>query len=151
LEVWKINSDLCGKKNKKRNAKNDTKHIIKILRICSVWWSLGIVELLYYFWLNSTKSRNLTITRHLENVGFFYGCKSKFPLREKTKTMILSTQTTSYISFFPKTVNLFIGNRMGKICRVVKNSRIEATDYQSIKPSCDFRNERVREKKWVFV
>jgi hypothetical protein len=68
--------------------------------------------------------------------------------------MLLSTQTTNHIPLFPKTVNLFAGKRMDKNCEVAKNSRIEATDYQSIKPSCDFRNvrnKRVREKKCVFV
>jgi negative regulator of sigma E activity len=68
--------------------------------------------------------------------------------------MQLSTQTTNHISLFPTTVNLFVGNRMNKNCEVTKNSSIEATDYQSIKPSCDFRNlrkERVNEIKCVFV
>jgi hypothetical protein len=68
--------------------------------------------------------------------------------------MLLSTQATNHISLFPKTANLFAGNRMDKNCVVVKNSRIEATDYQSIKSSCDFRNlriQRVKEIKCVFV
>jgi negative regulator of sigma E activity len=68
--------------------------------------------------------------------------------------MLLSTKTTNHISLFPKTVNLFTINRMDKNCGVAKNSRIEATDYQSIKSSCDFRNirnKRVREKQCVFV
>ena len=68
--------------------------------------------------------------------------------------MQLSTQTTNHISLFPKTANLFAGNRMDKNCVVAKNSRIEATDYQGIKPSCEFRNirkQRVKEMKCVFV
>jgi hypothetical protein len=68
--------------------------------------------------------------------------------------MLLSTQTTNHISLFPKTANLFFGNRTDKNCEVAKNSRIEASDYQSIKASCDYRNlrkQRVKEIKCVFV
>ena len=87
-------------------------------------------------------------------LGFFIQVKRFSKIVKNLITMQLSTQTTNHISSFSKTANLYIGNCMGKVCRVAKNSRIEAIDYQSFKSSCHFRDlrkQRVKEIKFVLV
>ena len=68
--------------------------------------------------------------------------------------MLLSTKTIKNILSFTQTSSTFAGNDMDKNYQVSMTKSRKAFDYQSIKLSDDFknnRNERVKELKCVFV
>jgi hypothetical protein len=104
--------------------------------------------------LNSSKSRNHTITRHLENVGFFIAVNRRLLFERKSKTMLLSTKKSNHTFLFPQTSKLFGNNGVAQDCRVGIKNRSKVSDYQSIISVCNFRKieiQRVKEIKWVFV